>query len=295
MSPSTCQTSRHIFSSFFLVRHPHSLLLGPRLGVFYTSQRSYYWPYSADLVPKDANTSSFHSSSLPSVRERVIEEYALGPLFGASTPLCTLGFAKSARDVIEVKRELRDRLAELLSFEAHQLRLGSLIQTKEMLLYRADTPESPPLADGTGSGFDEAHRRRTRYARLPIQARTLLDVYLLDEEADEEERRQLGSFVQESLLLSLTRDILRGGYERNALSNKEELTLLKNVRIASDESSNEIDSVIVRLIALGVVYCKLPYEGQEDAKDYTFDELHGKAVGENKIKQVMERWERRLA
>ncbi|CCW62523.1 unnamed protein product [Phytomonas sp. EM1] len=289
--------------SFRFSGRSYALLARPRLtsssschiAALNNARRSYYWPYSADLVPKDATPSSFQTSSRPSVRERVIREYALGPLFGAATPLCILGFTGSAREVMGVKRELRGVLAELLLCEEDQLRLGPLAQMKDMMLYRGNTPESPRLADGPGSGPAEAQRRRTRYARLPIQARTLLDVFLSEEvEADEAERRQLGSFVQACLLSSPTHGILRGDHGWCRILNKDEISSSNDIRTASDASLHDVTSVVMRLKALGVVYCELSPEGREDAEDYTFNELHGKAVEEDMIKQVMERWERRL-
>ncbi|EPY26972.1 hypothetical protein STCU_05986 [Strigomonas culicis] len=234
-----------------------------------TARRAYYWPYNEDFVPAGAATSSFQSSGVPSVRARIVREYALGPLFGARTPCCRLGFAQPARALLPHKAALRAQLAALLSCDPADLRLGDLEQTKEMLLHREALAEAPRLADGAGTK-DAAARRRRQYAREPVVAHTVVAVYyapngrsaaVAEDEAEEEELLAMGLYIQDALASAA----------------------------AAGETAPPAAAALQRL---GVVHCEVPLV---DSSDYVFDELHGEAVDEGLTARVWERWERRLA
>lgn len=151
-----------------------------RPAALHLSGRFYFWPYPENFVPAGQPTSRFHSSARRSERERVISEYALAPLFGARTPCCLLGFPDSPRHVVSVKPALCAALREMLRDTAARghVELGSVTATTDMMLYRGATALSPRLGDGFGARPDSAQRRLTRYARAPVAARTLVEVFL---------------------------------------------------------------------------------------------------------------------
>lgn len=270
-----------------------------------TSHCTYFWPYPDNFVPAGATTSSFQSSPVPSVRERIVREYALSPLFGRRTPCCVLGFADSAADVVEVKGELRRCLALALGKAEAEIELGPLQQMKEMLLHRSGTSESPRLADGAWSGPEAELRRTTRYARLPVQARTLVEVYLPSEEGaeyggggggggattvekdaaeeDDTEAAVLahGWFLQERLCQYMS------------ASSSPTATAADGAGVSAVHTSeDEVEASIACLHdELGVVYCEVP---ALDESGFLFDQLHGKEVDGETAARVVDRWTRRV-
>lgn len=295
------------------------------------SRRSYFWPYQVDMVPEDGKPSSFQASPVPSVTESIVREYALGPLFGARTPLCMLGFFSPAKDpspydgkggralaaeLIGKKEALRVALAELLSCDKGEVALGPITLAKEMMLYRANTPESPRLADGPGACGPYPQRRRTRYARKPIAARAFLDVYVPDGMFESAvERHHYACFIQDRIAHhtaeSVSFDGTRSAYDgqradvpkakemETALSGERQQGRLSAQQRAAFESDMEerarvLDSV-ADLLELGVVYCEVPVR-EEDVvgHDYTFDTLHGKQIDLATAEQVLDRWDARL-
>ncbi|AYU79170.1 hypothetical protein, unknown function, partial [Leishmania donovani] len=272
-----------------------------------TARRTYYWPYPENLVPEGATASPFQSSPVPSVRERIIREYALGPLFGSRTPCCVLGFADTARDVVACKRDVRRWVARALGKSEADVELGSLVQAKEMLLHRSGTDESPRLGDGPGSRPDAERRRVTRYARLPVQARTLLEVYLPGEEHGEVDAAAdadavilaHGYFLQEQLHRHMT-TTASSGTDPTVLSDSEGSQREKPVRKLQShcqgysERNDEADvesSVAALHDVCGVIYCEVPVL---DESDFVFDQLCGKEVDEETTERVTDRWTRRV-
>ncbi|RNF04915.1 hypothetical protein TraAM80_04984 [Trypanosoma rangeli] len=163
-------------------------------GALVVPARSYFWPFNEDFVPRGATTSGFQSSAVPNMRRQVLQEYALSPLFGARVPCCTLGSMRSAREMVGVKKEIALLLCELARLRAGAVSLGPLVQTTEMMLFKPGTPLSPRLGDDRSSGM------RT-YARKPIAARTLMDVFL-PEDIALDEVVAIGHLIQEKLLLA---------------------------------------------------------------------------------------------
>ncbi|CBZ14612.1 conserved hypothetical protein [Leishmania braziliensis MHOM/BR/75/M2904] len=271
-----------------------------------TARRTYYWPYPENLVPEGATTSPFQSSPVPSVRERIIREYALGPLFGSRTPCCMLGFADTARDVVERKGDVRQWVARALGKVEVDVELGALVQTKEMLLHRSGTDESPRLADGAGSRPDAELRRVTRYARLPVQARTLLEVYLPGEEQDEMNAAEdvdaiilaHGYFLQQQFYRYMTASpsSAPGYIGQSGIEGSTREEAVSKMQPHSREYSKGDDEADVKLCVTalhdtcGVIYCEVPVL---DESDFVFDKLHGKEVDCETAERVMNRWTRR--
>ncbi|KAG5477976.1 hypothetical protein LSCM4_05372 [Leishmania orientalis] len=272
------------------------------------SRRAYYWPYPENLVPEGETTSPFQSSPVPSVRERIVREYALGPLFGSRTPSCVLGFAGSARDVLGRKGDVRRCVARILGKAELEVELGALLQAREMLLHRSGTDESPRLADGAGSRPDAERRRVTRYARLPVQARTLLEVYLPGEEqggagvsADADATILAhGYFLQEQLYryMNAAASSASEASDREGIHGNEHEEAGGKMQPSSQEDRQRDDEADLRasVAALhdtcGVVYCEVP---ALDESDFVFEQLNGKRVDSEMLDRVMGRWERRVA
>lgn len=263
------------------------------------ARRCYYWPYSEDFVPAGAETSRFQSSSVPSVRERVVREYAFAPLFGARQPCCVLGFAAPAREVMRVKPELRAVLAGLLSSGRHPgaavVELGPLRQAKEMLVYRGGTDESAPLGDSSLL----AQTRRSTYARQPIVARTTVEVFLSEEEEEgedgeaegEEDGQARGRALHEFFYAgdtSAAHDDATGGSSNNNSNNNEEE---EEGEREDDALALTVPELVETLRELGVVYCEVP---RPDESGFVFDQLHGKEVDGELEERVVERWAKRL-
>lgn len=258
--------------------------------------RAYFWPYTEQFVPEGTVTSSFQSSALPSVRERIVREYAYGPLFGSRTPLCVLGFLVSPRDIVGRKPAIRAALADLLSCEVAAIQLGPLRATKDMMLYRGETPESPRLADGIASGSPRsAATRRQRYAREAIAATVLLEVFVTEDVAPTAaERLELGRFVQDRLM----------GHDGETAAFDEEVQQ-QHHHGSSPTASGEENSVAedrevrARVIDAmeelkgdcGVVYCEL---GAEDC-DYNLDMMFAGETENETAADVMARWAHRLS
>ncbi|GET88924.1 hypothetical protein, conserved [Leishmania tarentolae] len=272
-----------------------------------TARRTYYWPYPENLVPEGATTSPFQSSPVPSVRERIIREYALGPLFGSRTPCCVLGFAGTARDVMSCKGDVRRYVARALGKSEADVELGGLVQAKEMLLHRSGTDESPRLGDGPGSRPDAAQRRLTRYARLPVQARTLLEVYLPGEEhgdvdaAEDADATILahGYFLQEQLYRCMATAASSGpapiGLSSSEGRARDDTIPEIQWSRADDNGRNDeadVESSVASLHdACGVVYCEVP---MLDESDFFFNQLCGKDVDGDTVERVTDRWTRRM-
>ncbi|CBZ27413.1 conserved hypothetical protein [Leishmania mexicana MHOM/GT/2001/U1103] len=272
-----------------------------------TARRTYYWPYPENLVPEGATTSPFQSSPVPSVRERIIREYALGPLFGSRTPCCVLGFADTARDVVACKGEVRRWVARALGKSEADVELGALVQAKEMLLHRSGTDESPRLGDGPGSRPDAERRRVTRYARLPVQARTLLEVYLPGEEHGEVDAAAdadatilaHGYFLQERLHRYMTTTASSGPNsiglrDSEGRQREEPVRKMQSRRQGYNEGDDEADvesSVAALHDVCGVIYCEVPVL---DESDFAFDQLCGKEVDGETTERVTGRWTRRV-
>ncbi|KAL7706096.1 hypothetical protein N2W54_004366 [Lotmaria passim] len=304
-------------TSVFRMRHSRALIASTvdatTSAVTSTATRNYHWPYPDNFLPEGATTSSFQSSPVPSVRERIVREYALSPLFGRRTPCCVLGFTDTAASLVDVKGELRRCIAQVLGKAEVEVELGPLRQMKEMLLHRSGTDESPRLADELWGRPDAGMRRRERYARLPVQARTLVEVFLPGEEVAAaevpvvgERRRPAarersadagedegayndgvaeaeaailahGWYLQEQLYQYMTAGTTGSG-------NRQE-----NEEIGEDE----VEAGVAMLHdGLGVVYCEVP---AIDESGFVFDQLHGKEVDADTASRVVDRWTRRVA
>ncbi|KPI86980.1 hypothetical protein ABL78_3971 [Leptomonas seymouri] len=270
-----------------------------------TPRRTYYWPYPDNFVPEKATTSSFQSSPVPSVRERIMREYALSPLFGSRTPCCVLGFAGPAAALVEVKRELRCWIAQALGKVEGEVELGPLQQAKEMMLHRSGTDESPRLADGPWSRPDAEQRRLSRYARLPVQARTLVEVYLPKEEEEvgstdcsgslEEDADGAsgdGAVVVEDVLLVHGWFLQEQLYKYISFREKESKQQQGGHYVAEGARSAVESGVAVLHDKFGVVYCEVP---ALDESGFFFDQLHGKGVDADTAERVVDRWTRRVA
>lgn len=237
-------------------------------------------------MPAGASTSSFASSPVPSVRERVIREYALSPLFGQRLPCCVLGFQKDPRQLLVQKPALRRVIAELLGCgKVADVELGSIQQTKAMMLHRSGTAASPRLADGPGSRPDAAQRRQTVYGRSPVVASTLIEVFLPAEEANLDEAEEAsndtilahGRFLQAQILLYLDHCAVAPHGEAGEDGNLDNSMLHQGV---------------VELCShLGVMYCEVP---ALDETGFTFHELHGKEIDDAVAARVASRWEKRI-
>ncbi|KAK7194179.1 hypothetical protein NESM_000331800 [Novymonas esmeraldas] len=260
------------------------------------ARRSYYWPYPEDLVPEGATPSLFQSSPVPSVRDRIVREYALSPLFGSRTPCCVLGFAGVARDVVGSKASVRRWVAQALGKAVDDVELGALQQVKEMMLHRSGTDKSPRLADELHSSPDAALRRRTRFARLPAQTRTLVEVYLAGEEdaaaGEDDHDDVVNSMLAHGMFLQAE---LRRHMEAVAapLSPSSPATTA-----GSSDASGALDDDddVRRCVAAlhdecGVILCAVP---AVDASEFHFDRLHGEEVTGETAERVMDRWTRRL-
>ncbi|KPA79116.1 putative mitochondrial hypothetical protein [Leptomonas pyrrhocoris] len=277
-----------------------------------TVHRYYHWPYPDNFVPDGATTSAFQSSPVPSVRERIVREYALSPLFGRRTPCCVLGFADAASTLVESKSELRRWIAQAFGKAEAEVELGPLCQTKEMMLHRSGTYESPRLADGAWSRPDAEQRRLARYARLPVQARTLVEVYLPGEEAqggNADYSSSNGGAEQEANTAGEDADLSDGAAEAEAaiLAHgwflQEQLykyMSFRNEAKKHDQQQHEAqgakDEVEVSIAALhdelGVIYCEVP---PLDESGFLFDQLHGKEIDADVAERVVNRWTRRAA
>lgn len=300
------------------------------------SSRGYHWPYASDMVPDGVSPSSFQASTVPSVRKNIIREYALGPLFGAQTPLCILGFfppttteagthgathrhlnhnhsdssgRQLAAELIDAKRALRVALAELLSCDVKEVELGRIVLSKEMMLYRAGTPESPRLADGPGASGQYKERRVSRYARRPIAARAFMDVYVPDSIFESpEDKKNFAFFVQDRILNHAreanTFDATRAAaaaapppvVEASEAGKKAKISPHQREAFESDmeERARVLDSVS-DLLDLGVVYCEVPVREEDvDGHDFAFTHLHGEELDLQTAEQVLDRWDRRL-
>lgn len=258
-------------------------------GSLHHAKRGYYWPYNEDFVPAGAATSRFQASNVPSVRERIVQEYALGPLFGAATPCCVLGFRNlSPRQVLERKPALHAVLSAFLGGDAGQVRLGPVRACKEMLLYRGGTAESPRVADGLGARPDAAARRVDQYARQAPRATVLVEVFLPDDVAEEDALAQ-GRLLQERFFFfDEDADDFDSAAAVAAAPGRGERLM--------DGPLGEAEALYLDCIAdlreLGVVYCEVP---RPDVSDFVFDKLHGDDVGADAAVEVLSRWERRLA
>jgi hypothetical protein len=282
-----------------------------------TAHRTYFWPYPDNFIPEGATTSAFQSSPVPSVRERIVREYALSPLFGRRIPCCVLGFTEPASTLVELKGELRYLVSQALGKPTEAVVLGPLRQTKEMMLHRSGTDESPRLGDGAWSRPDAERRRCSRYARLPVQARTLVEVYLLDEgfgsgnassealvgrkdstteedsdvdsmedEGDDGDAEAAifahGWFLQEQLYAYMTSRAATNGREEQPQPEPE-----------AEPGEGHVEASIAALHdELGVVYCEVP---APDESGFLFDQLHGKEVDAETAARVVDRWTRRIA
>lgn len=258
------------------------------------ARRGYFWPYPENLVPEGASTSSFQSSPVPSVRDRIVREYALSPLFGQRTPCCVLGFADAARDVVGRKAALRYHVAAALGRAEADVELGPLVQTKEMLLHRSGTDESPRLTDGAAGSPAAMQRRVTRYARLPVRARTLLEVYLpgeAGEAGDDAEADVEAAVLAHGLYLQ---DLLHRCMSTAATAGVEGERPSRADAAGTDDDGEASAQASVAALheELGVVYCEVP---ALDVSDSVFGRLNGQDVDAATAERVMERWSRRIA
>ncbi|RNF14221.1 uncharacterized protein Tco025E_05908 [Trypanosoma conorhini] len=238
-----------------------------RCGALVATARSYFWPFNEDFVPRGAATSGFQSSASPNMRQRVLQEYALSPLFGARVPCCTLGSMRSAREMVGVKKEVALLLCELARLRAGAVSLGPLVQTTEMMLFKPDTPLSPRLGD-------DRSRRMHTYARKPIAARTLMDVFL-PEEIALDEVVAIGRLVQEKLLLA-RRDADGGDAERGGG--------------AGCGVAGGMQEAQVLVGRMGIVYCELP---PLDEGGFMFDAVGGVSLDADEAERVVQRWHER--
>ncbi len=87
-------------------------------------------------MPKGAKTSRFQSSSIPSQRVRVLTEYALAPVFGASSVCCTLGTTLSPIDFSRQKGELRSALAAILGLPESKIDFGPVVRLRAQQYYQ---------------------------------------------------------------------------------------------------------------------------------------------------------------
>lgn len=250
-----------------------------------SSIRSYYWPYAEDFVPKGERTSAFQSSASPSKRRDVIDGFVDFPYFGERRVVCTIGFRtrptlhddSSCADssslltiptIMSAKRPLRELFASFFDTSVSNIHLGSLQQTRRMMLYRQDA-SSPRLGDGpraipsrsgseeeegaslsinnsSGHGNDPRIRtRREHYCRASISADVLVDLSF-DEasDVDVEDAKVYGalfqSYFHEMHAAGQPSSLLMGSKEAAAAAHERCLRCVSEMR------------------ELGVVYCELP-------------------------------------
>lgn len=240
-----------------------SILCG---GPLLFSGRCYFWPYNEDFVPKGATTSGFQSSASPNTRQRVLQEYALSPLFGARVPCCRLGTMKSAREMVDVKKEIALLLCEMVRLRAGSVSLGPLVQTTEMMLFKPDTPLSPRLGDDRSSGMHA-------YGRRPIAARTLMDVFLPEEMALDEVAA-IGRLVQEKL----------------SLAQREEDSCINNETDRCISLADGVSPARVLVSRMAIVFCEVP---PVDETGFLFDAVGGVSIDAEEAERVVERWQAR--
>lgn len=128
--------------------------------------RAYLWPYKEDFVPKGAATSRIQSSTLPSQRVRVLTAYALAPLFGASTRICSVGSLLSPAELMGSKGAIHAALCQCLSLQAGKIKLGSIVRLQSSQMHISQ---------------DDFSLRRC-YATNKLLAVSLIDVILANDE-----------------------------------------------------------------------------------------------------------------
>ncbi|EAN79516.1 uncharacterized protein TEOVI_000487800 [Trypanosoma equiperdum] len=243
-----------------------SIVMSCPCNHIFISRRAYYWPYNEDFVPEGAETSRFQSSGSPGTRRRVLQEYALSPLFGARVPCCVVGTLRTAKEIIVLKRDIQSLLCELMELPQGSVTLGPLQQMREMMLYRHGTSLSPRLGDERQLNMDA-------YARRPIAARTMMDVFLAEDMSLDE----IVNFGRLSL-----------GKLQIALNNLRKESAEKSSADCEDGSAVEPAQLLVD--RMGISYCEIP---SLDESDYVFEEVGGVAVTDEEAERVAQRWAER--
>ncbi|KAH9597188.1 hypothetical protein LSM04_004935 [Trypanosoma melophagium] len=217
----------------------------------YISKRSYFWPYNEDFVPKGATPSGFQSSSSPEIRSKILREYALSPLFGARVPCCTLGTMRSAKEMIDIKKEIPLLLCDLLRMKAGSVSLGPLVQTSEMMLYKHDSPLSPRLGDDRNSNINA-------YGRKPTAARTIMDVFL-PEEIPVEEVVGLGHLLCEKLYTVMD-EVSNTNTSNNSIHCDSKMSVDAHCMTGSDASGGLSGLKYARVLVdrVGISHCSVP-------------------------------------
>ncbi|KAF5223461.1 hypothetical protein ECC02_003480 [Trypanosoma cruzi] len=246
----------------------HAAIVFPRCGSLLVPSRCYFWPFNEDFVPRGATTSGFQSSASPKTRQRILQEYALSPLFGARVPCCTLGSMRSPREMVSSKKEISLFLCELVRMRAGSITLGPLIQTTDMMLFKPDTPLSPRLGDDRKSGMHT-------YARKPIAARTLMDVFL-PEDIALDEVVAIGHLVQEKLLLARR--------DQNGMASDASGSAAPVVTSGMDDGARMLVG------RMGIVYCEVP---PLDESGFVFDAVCGVNIDADEAERVVRRWQER--
>ena len=113
-------------------------------------RRFYRWNIADDLVPAGAKTSPFQSSNVPSERRRVIQEYAVAPLFGARISALVVGSVLSPREFVAKKKGLAALFDEVLGLPAGTVTLGETRWLSDAVLPRPTSPDFRRLDPRTG-------------------------------------------------------------------------------------------------------------------------------------------------
>eukprot|EP00796_Vickermania_ingenoplastis_P007435 gene7435-5234_t len=336
------------------------------------ARRTYYHAFADDFVPADGpQPSRFQSSAVPSIRQRLHKLFALGPLFGERRVVCTLGFQEAARchtgggashtpvrllgqanrdelhqqqrhrsasclgirEMVARKPQIRSCLARFFDTPEENIVLGSLQQTKEMMLFRVGLPDSPRLADGPGAGSPPSSPQhlpspQARYTDSAAEAPH--EVPVIREEQnnndDAEESRQ-DVLQRPALVAHPHRAIARQPIAATVLLDVEfapaedmtperalaygallqqyfyECSEAATAAQADGERGKDDEGAAERQRCrqcvqelrhlLGVAYCEVPLG--PDSSDYAFLEWNGEAVTAADVEEVYSAWARATA
>ena len=221
--------------------------------------RMYFWPYKEDFVPQGAKTSRMQSSNLSSQRIRVLTEYALAPVFGATSVCCTIGTLQTPMELSRSKKELRLVLSDILSLPPQQISFGPVVGLMQQQLHKPHDYTALRKSKRTGA----------------VVATSIVDVIVSDD-VDVDLVPQLGRRVL---------DALREGRPNASVEGGEQ-------QVGSE--GNKCSGKLLR--AAGVTFVELPKHaiGQEQP-DLIPTQICGVEVTDEMADQAVERWARRVA
>lgn len=211
-------------------------------------------------------TSQFQSSWSPSERKKVIQEYALAPLFGTRYSAIVLGSKQSPQRFAKNKFLLGPLLDEILGLKNGTVEVG----------------ETQWLSDGSFPRHTSPQYRRMHSKTGEVLANCLVAVHL-PEDFGPVELLEAGSTIADAVYGG------SGGVGTPTGSNNSSTAAQDGAQGASSKKL-PIDERLER--DCGITYCELEVP---DLNEHRWDRLLGSEVDPDEAMAALDRWDARIA